>query len=198
MHRSQFILIGSAVLAAGGYGLAGCTTTPPTSASGTSENADKRRSINAGVDSTLARLYATATANGSRELVTKARGVLVFPSVIQAGFWVGGQYGEGALRVGGQTAGDYNTVGGSFGLQIGAQSKAIIFLFMTQDALDRFRNSDGWAVGADATVAVVKLSANGNIDTSTATAPVQAFVLTNAGLIAGVSLEGAKITRLSI
>jgi len=148
-----------AVLAAGGYGLAGCTTTPPTSASGTSENADKRRSINAGVDSTLARLYATATANGSRELVTKARGVLVFPSVIQAGFWVGGQYGEGALRVGGQTAGDYNTVGGSFGLQIGAQSKAIIFLFMTQDALDRFRNSDGWAVGADATVAVVKLSA---------------------------------------
>ncbi|KAE8753542.1 hypothetical protein FSO04_44595 [Paraburkholderia madseniana] len=102
------------------------------------------------------------------------------------------------MRVGGQTVGYYSTAGGSFGLQIGAQSKAIIFLFMTQDALDRFRNSDGWAVGADATVAVVKVGANGNIDTSTATAPVQALVLTNAGLMAGVSPEGTKVTRLRI
>jgi lipid-binding SYLF domain-containing protein len=69
---------------------------------------------------------------------------------------------------------------------------------MTQDALDRFRNSDGWAVGIDATVAAVKVGANGNIDTSSATAPVQAFVLTNAGLRAGVSLEGTKVTRLRI
>lgn len=185
----------SSVLASG-LGVAGCTTTPPKTASGTSGNADKRRSINADIDSTLARLYSTA--NGSRELVAKARGVLVFPSVIQAGFWIGGQYGEGALRVGGQTAGYYSTAGGSFGLQIGAQSKAIIFLFMTQDALDRFRNSEGWAAGVDATVAVVKIGANGNVDTSTATAPVEAFVLTNAGLMTGVSLEGTKVTRLKI
>ncbi|CAE6815785.1 hypothetical protein R75461_05862 [Paraburkholderia nemoris] len=196
MRRRQFILTTSTMLATGGTVLAGCTTTPPKSGSETSENAGKRRSINADVDATLARLYTTAS--GSRELVSKARGILVFPSVIQAGFWIGGQYGEGALRVGGQTAGYYSTAGGSFGLQIGAQSKAIIFLFMTEDALDRFRNSDGWAVGADATVAVVKVGANGNIDTSTATAPVQAFVLTNAGLMAGVSLEGTKVTRLKI
>lgn len=196
MHRRKFIISASAALASSGFGLAGCTTTPPRSGASTSENADKRRSINADVDSTLARLYTTAS--GSRELVGKARGVLVFPSVIQAGFWIGGQYGEGALRVGGQTTGYYSTAGGSFGLQIGAQSKAIIFLFMTQDALDRFRNSDGWAAGADATVAAVKVGANGNIDTSTATAPVQAFVLTNAGLMAGVSLEGTKVTRLKI
>lgn len=196
MRRREFILTTSVALTASGLGLAGCTTTPPTSAPDTSQNADKRRSINAAVDSTLARLYTTA--NGSRELVAKARGVLVFPSVIQVGFWIGGQYGEGALRVGAQTAGYYSTAGGSFGLQIGAQSKAIIFLFMTQDALDRFRNSDGWAVGADATVALVKIGANGNIDTSTATAPVQAFVLTNAGLMAGVSLQGSKITRVRI
>ena len=102
------------------------------------------------------------------------------------------------MRVGGQTAGYYSTASGSFGLQIGAQSKAIIFLFMTQDALDRFRNSEGRAAGVDATVAVVEVGANGNIDTSTATAPVQAFVLTNAGLMAGVSLEGTKVTRLKI
>jgi len=196
MRRRQFILTTGAALAVSGLGVAGCTTTPPKSASGTSGNADKRRSISADIDSTLARLYSTA--NGSRELVAKARGVLVFPSVIQAGFWIGGQYGEGALRVGGQTTGYYSTAGGSFGLQIGAQSKAIIFLFMTQDALDRFRNSDGWAAGVDATVALVKIGANGNVDTSTATAPVEAFVLTNAGLMAGVSLEGTKVTRLKI
>ena len=196
MHRRNFILTASAALASTGFGLAACTTTPPRSGVNNSENVDERRSINADVDSTVARLYTTV--NGSRELVAKARGMLIFPSVIQAGFWIGGQYGEGALRVGGQTAGYYSTAGGSFGLQIGAQSKAIIFLFMTQDALDRFRNSDGWAAGADATVAAVKVGANGNIDTSTATAPVQAFVLTNAGLMAGVSLEGTKVTRLKI
>jgi lipid-binding SYLF domain-containing protein len=196
MRRRQFILTTGATLAVSGLGLPACTTTSPKSASGTSENADKRRSINADVDSTLAHLYSTAS--GSRELAAKARGVLVFPSVIQAGFWIGGQYGEGALRIGGQTTGYYSTAGGSFGLQIGAQSKAIIFLFMTQDALDRFRNSEGWAAGVDATVAVVKVGANGNIDSSTATAPVQAFVLTNAGLMAGVSLEGTKVTRLKI
>jgi lipid-binding SYLF domain-containing protein len=196
MDRRQFILTTSAVLAGSGMGLAGCTTTPPRSGSASSEDAGKRRSINADVDSTLARLHTTA--NGSRELVAKARGVLVFPAVIQAGFWIGGQYGEGALRVGGQTAGYCSTAGGSFGLQIGAQSKAIIFLFMTQDALDRFRNSEGWAAGVDATVAAVKIGANGNVDTSTATAPVEAFVLTNAGLMAGVSLEGTKVTRLRI
>jgi lipid-binding SYLF domain-containing protein len=193
MRRRQFILTSSATLAASSLGLTGCTTT---SASKASDNADKHQSINAGVDPTLARLYTTV--NGSHELVSKARGVLVFPSVIQAGFWIGGRYGEGALRVGGQTAGYYSTAGGSFGQQIGGQSKSIVYLFMTQDALERFRNSEGWAVGADATVAVVKVGANGNIDTSTATAPVQAFVLTNAGLMAGVSLENTKITRLRI
>ncbi|HEY1213509.1 MAG TPA: YSC84-related protein [Bryobacteraceae bacterium] len=124
--------------------------------------------------------------------------MLVFPSVISAGFWVGGEYGEGALRVGGKTTGYYSTVAGSFGLQIGAQSEAIIFLFMTQEALDKIRNSEGWAVGVDATVAALKIGANGNLDTSTATAPVQAFVLTNAGLMAGVSLEGTKVSRLKL
>ena len=196
MQRRHFILTAGAALAVGSFGIAGCTTTPPGSASNTSGNADKRRSINASVDGTLSRLYSSVS--GSHELVDKARGVLVFPSVIQAGFWVGGQYGDGALRVGGHTVGYYSTAAGSFGLQIGAQSKAIVFLFMTQEALDRFRNSQGWAVGGDATVALVNVGANGNVDSSTATAPIEAFVMTNAGLMAGVSLEGTKVTRLDI
>ncbi|BAN26236.1 putative lipoprotein [Caballeronia insecticola] len=170
-----------------------CTTTGPSSGENAAATADSRRAIDASVDSTLQRLYASVS--GSRELVGKAHGVLVFPRVIAAGFWLGAQYGEGALRVDGRTDGYYDLVGGSFGLQIGAQSKALIFVFLTDDALAQFKRRDGWAAGTDATVAVLKLGANGQLDTTTATSPVDVFVLTNAGLMAGVSLEGTKITR---
>ncbi|NML31256.1 BPSL1445 family SYLF domain-containing lipoprotein [Paraburkholderia antibiotica] len=196
MQRRHFMLKTTAALAFGSLALAGCTTTGPDSHDTPSTNASKRQSIDASVDGTLSKLFTTVP--GSRELVSKARGVLVFPSVLQAGFIVGGQYGEGALRVGGSTVGYYSTISGSFGLQAGAQSKAIIFLFMTQDSLDKFRNTDGWSAGADASVALVKVGANGAIDTNTATAPVQVFVMTNAGLMGDVSLQGTKVSRLKI
>lgn len=196
MRRRQFLLNTSAALAGGSLALAGCTTTGFGSRNSAAQNAAKRSQIDADVDATLARLFNTV--DGSRELIGRSRGVLVFPSVIQAAFWVGGQYGTGALRVDGRTAGYYSTTGGSFGLQIGAQSKAIIFAFMTQEALDHFVNSQGWSAGADATVALATVGANGKIDTSTATSPVEAFVLTNAGLMAGVSLDGTKVSRLVI
>ncbi|RFU44770.1 YSC84-related protein [Paraburkholderia sp. DHOC27] len=174
---------------------AGCTTSSGSSDSAATDMS-KRQSIDASVDGTMSKLYSSV--KGSRELVSKARGVLVFPSVLQVGFIVGGQYGEGSLRVAGTTAGYYSTVSGSFGLQAGAQSKAIIFLFMTQDALDDFRNSKGWSAGGDASVALVKMGANGAVDTTTATAPVEVFVLTNGGLMADVSLAGTKVSRLNI
>jgi len=174
--------------------LAGCTTTGPASAG--SDPEAHRHNIDASVDETLARLYSTV--HGSHELVEKARGVLVFPSVLAAGFWVGGQFGEGALRVRGTTAGYYSTTSASIGLQIGAQSKAIIFLFMSDHALADFRNSQGWSAGGDASVAVLQMGANGNVDTSTATAPILAFVLTNGGLMANLSLEGTKVSRLAL
>ncbi|HEY2605621.1 YSC84-related protein [Paraburkholderia sp. RL18-103-BIB-C] len=197
MQRRNFMLKTTTALAFGGLALAGCTTTSRSSNNATpTTDASKRQSIDAAVDGTLSRLFTTV--NGSRELVSKARGVLVFPSVLQAGFVVGGQYGEGALRVAGTSVGYYSTVSGSFGLQAGAQSKAIIFLFMTQDSLDKFRNADGWSVGGDASVALVKVGANGTIDTTTATAPVQVFVLTNAGLMGDLSLQGTKVSRLKI
>ncbi|MCA3847606.1 MAG: hypothetical protein IOB09_24785, partial [Burkholderia sp.] len=175
--------------------LAGCTTTPdkPENAS---TSASKRQSIDASVNATLSRLYSTVP--GSRELVAKSRGTLVFPNVLQAGFIVGGQSGNGSLRVGGSTVGYYNTSSLSVGLQAGAQSKAIVFLFMTQDALDSFRKSEGWAAGADASVAVVKVGANGAVDTTTATAPVEVLVLTNAGLMGDLSVNGTKVTKLNI
>lgn len=195
MQRRNFVLKVATAVAVGSLALAGCTMTPASHETGATDMA-KRHSIDANVDATLTRLYATV--GGSRELVGKARGVLVFPSVLQAGLIVGGQYGEGSLRVGGSTVGYYSTVSGSLGLTAGAQSKAIIFLFMTQDSLDKFRSSDGWSAGADASVALVQVGANGQIDTTTATAPVQVIVLTNAGLMGDVSVAGTKVTRLHI
>ncbi|MPV55378.1 hypothetical protein CFB46_13870 [Burkholderia sp. HI2761] len=195
MQKRNLVLKAAAALIVGSLALTGCTTTPdkPDNAA---TNASKRQSIDASVDATLSRMYSTV--KGSRELVAKSRGVLVFPEVLQAGFIVGGQSGNGALRVGGSTVGYYNTSSLSVGLQAGAQSKAIVFLFMTQQALDEFRNSDGWAAGAGASVALVKMGANGAVDSNTATAPIQVVVLTNAGLMGDVSINGTKVTKLKI
>lgn len=195
MQARRFILKTSVAVALAGVALAGCTTTgnnPPTAQS----NDARRQSIDASVDGTMSRLFQTVP--GSRELVGKARGVLVFPSVVQAGIVVGGEHGDGALRVGGSTVGYYSTTGASVGATLGMQSKAVVYLFMTQDALDKFRNSDGWSAGGDASVAIVKVGANGSVDTTTATKPVEVFVLTNSGLIGDLSLGGNKITRLKL
>ena len=195
MQKRNLVLKAAAALIVGSLALTGCTTTPdkPDNAA---TNASKRQAIDSSVDATLSRMYSTV--KGSRELVAKSRGVLVFPNVLQAGLIVGGQSGNGALRVGGSTVGYYNTSSLSVGLQAGAQSKAIVFLFMTQQALDEFRGSDGWAAGAGASVALVKMGANGAVDSNTATAPIQVIVLTNAGLMGDVSINGTKVTKLKI
>ncbi|KVM53913.1 hypothetical protein WJ58_18635 [Burkholderia ubonensis] len=193
--RKTLVIQAAAAVMVGSLTLAGCTTTPDKSPPAAA-SASKRESIDASVNATLSRLYSTVP--GSRELVAKSRGILVFPNVLQAGLIVGGQSGNGALRVGGSTIGYYNTSSLSVGLQAGAQSKAIVFLFMTQDALDSFRKTDGWSAGADASVAVVKVGANGAVDTNTATAPVQVLVLTNAGLMGDLSVNGTKVTKLNL
>jgi lipid-binding SYLF domain-containing protein len=193
MQRRHFLI--SAIAAAVSTVFAGCTTTSGSGESAATDMA-QRQSLDASVDGALSRLYTSV--KGSRELVSKAQGVLVFPNVLQAGFIIGGQHGDGALRVGGGTVGYYSTTSGSIGLTAGAQSKAIIFLFMTSDALSQFRNSKGWTVAGDASVALVKVGANGTIDSTTATAPVEVIVMTNAGLMADVSLAGTKVTPLKI
>jgi lipid-binding SYLF domain-containing protein len=180
-------------LAVCGVALVGCTTTRPTDrASGTSS----RASIDAQVDASLSKLYDSVP--GSRELVTRSRGVLVFPAVVGASLGIGAEYGRGALRVGGRTQAYYSTTAGSIGFQAGAQSKAVIYVFTTQESLDRFRNSKGWTVGADATVAAATIGANGSIDTATFRQPVISFVMTNLGLEAGVSVQGAKVTEIQL
>ena len=156
----------------------------------------KRMEIDAKVDSTLSRLYTQA--KGSKELADKSRGILIFPDIKAAAFVVGGEYGEGALRVGGKTAEYYKTTAGSFGFAAGAQSKSLVMMFMTQAALDKFRTSNGWTAGVDAAVAVMKVGADAQIDTTTVTAPVVAFAMTNAGLMANLSIEGTKFSKLDL
>ncbi|AVQ81279.1 MULTISPECIES: BPSL1445 family SYLF domain-containing lipoprotein [Variovorax] len=183
----------SSAVALASIAFVGCTTTKPQDqASSTSS----RTSIDAQVDASLSKLYDSV--KGSRELVARSSGVLVFPAVVGASMGVGAEYGRGALRVNGRTQSYYSTTSGSLGFQAGAQSKAVVYVFTTQAALDKFRNSKGWTAGADATVAVATIGANGSVDTNTLRQPVVGFVMTNVGLEAGVSLSGAKITEIQL
>jgi len=156
----------------------------------------KRQQIDADSRGALSHLYAST--RGSRELVAKSRGVLVFPSVLAGGIGIGGQYGEGELLVDGKPVAFYSTSGLSLGAQLGAQSKAIVILFLTQDALDRFLASNGWTAGVDASVALLKVGATGEIDTQTAATSVIGFVLTNSGLMFDASIAGTKVSRIAL
>ncbi|SDO84756.1 Lipid-binding SYLF domain-containing protein [Ralstonia sp. 25mfcol4.1] len=195
MDRRQFVtrVAGSGLLVATAAFAAGCTTT------GTKAGTDaaaQRREIDAGVDGALNRLYSSV--KSAQELGNRAQGILVFPRVLSGGLVIGGEYGDGALRSKGATHGYYRTIAGSIGLTAGGQSRSVIIMFMTPEAYDKFVQSKGWTVGADASVALAKVGANGTIDTVTAQQPVIAFVQTNAGAMVDVSLNGAKISKLDI
>ncbi len=171
---------------------AGCTTTPNV-ATDTSMEA-KRSSLDADADAALQNLATQVPS--SRELVRQAHGVLIFPSVISAGLVVGGSHGRGVLRSGTTTTGYYNVTGASVGLLAGADSKAVFVLFMTQDALDRFVASHGWTAGVDASVTLLKVGADGSVTTQTVQQPIVGFAMSNAGLMANVSLEGMKFSHV--
>ncbi len=133
---------------------------------------------------------------GGAEFLNTANGVLVFPDVIKAGLVVGGEYGEGALRIGGKSVAYYNIASASFGLQIGAQQYAIVMVFLNDDALQKFRDSKGWEAGVDGSVAIAEWGAGKDINTQNFKDPIVGFVLGNKGLMVGISLEGSKITKL--
>src|SRR6266850_1786164 len=146
--------------------------------------------INAGVNATLDRMYRLIP--GTRALAAKAAGILVFPTVVKAGMGIGGEYGEGAMRVGGKTTGYYNTIAASVGFQLGAQAKSVVIMFMAPDALAGFHRMDGWKVGVDGSVALITVGAGGSIDTDKITSPIIGFILDNKGLMYNLTLEGSK------
>lgn len=134
--------------------------------------------------------------DGADDFLASAKGVLVFPAVYKAGIGIGGEYGQGALRIGGKTVDYYNTVAGSIGFQLGAQAKTVIIVFMQDKALDKFRASQGWEAGVDGSVALVELGAGGSLDTTNIKDPIVGFVFANRGLMYNLTLEGSKITKL--
>lgn len=150
--------------------------------------------INIKVDSALQR-FKKEVSGGSRFL-NNAKGVLVFPDVIKAGFGIGGEYGEGALRIGGKTVDYYNTAAASIGFQLGGQIKTVVIVFLKQSALNQFRQSDGWKVGVDGSVAIVEWGVGEDINTLDVNDPVVGFVFGNKGLMYNLTIEGSKITRL--
>jgi lipid-binding SYLF domain-containing protein len=133
---------------------------------------------------------------GGKELLQKAKGVLVLPGVFKVGLIVGGEYGEGALRIGRKTVDYYSITAGSFGLQIGGQKKNVIICFMKEGALKSFRASAGWKVGADGSVAAINVGAGASIDTTQVQETIISVIFGQKGLMVNATIEGAKLTRI--
>ena len=146
------------------------------------------------VQEALAKLYAHSQT--AKDFGAVAKGILVFPDVYKAGFIVGGQFGEGALLKNGKTAGYYNTVEASYGLQAGLQSFGYVLFFMQDEALAYLDNSKGWELGVGPSLVVVDKGFAGSMTTTTAKDDIYAFFFDQKGLMAGLGLKGSKITRI--
>ncbi len=133
---------------------------------------------------------------GAKELQGKAKAVLVFPDIVKGGFIIGGQYGEGALLKNGRTVGYYNTVAASYGLQVGVQSFGYALFFMTDEDLDYLEGSDGWEIGSGPSVVIADSGMAKSLSTTTAQEGVFAFFFSQRGLMAGLGLQGTKITQI--
>jgi len=142
-------------------------------------------------------LYFNTITPENKVLGDKAAGVLVFPRVTKGGVGVAGEFGEGVLQVNGKTVGYYKVGAASVGLTLGLAKHSEIIMFMTQDSLDKFTSSDGWSIGADAGVTVVSTGASGSYDTQTQQKPILGFVFAEKGLIADLSFEGSKISKIN-
>jgi len=150
--------------------------------------------INADANRTLKRFYKEV--NGAKEITSSAKALLVMSGVTKAGFFVGGEYGQGVLRIKGKSKGYYNLVAGSYGFTFGAEQMDIIIVFMTEEALRQFREIDGWEVGVTGNVAMIDVGGGKRLDTTSLKDPVVAFVFGAKGLMVDVSLKGAKFTKI--
>lgn len=156
--------------------------------------ADSAAEIDAAVDEAIQTFKQDV--NGAEVFLNQSAGYLVFPRVIKVGIGIGGETGEGALRVDGATVDYYRTVAGSIGFQLGAQAKAIVIAFMTAESLNGFRESSGWKVGVDGSVAIIDIGAGKTIDSTNIKDPVVGFIFDSKGLMYNLTLEGSKFTKL--
>jgi lipid-binding SYLF domain-containing protein len=156
--------------------------------------ADTAAEIDRDVDASLDKLYSREPA--AKALSEKAKGILIFPGIVKGGLIIGGQYGEGALRVNGKTAGFFNTVAASYGLQAGVQKFGYALFFMTDSALKYLESSDGWEIGVGPSIVIVDEGIAKSLTTTTAKSEIYAFFFDQKGLMAGIGLQGTKITRI--
>ncbi|HZW36934.1 MAG: YSC84-related protein [Deltaproteobacteria bacterium] len=157
--------------------------------------ADTAAEIDKEVELALQKLYAASPA--AVKLSTVSKGILVFPDVIKAGLIVGGHYGKGALLVDGKTAGYYNSVAASYGLQAGAQSFSYALFLMTDKAIGYLDKSGGWEIGVGPSVVIVDAGLAKSLTTTTAKEDIYAFIFGQKGLMAGIGLQGSKITKIT-
>lgn len=173
--------------------LGGCQTTE--FGGGASPNLSSANQIDRDVTQALNKLYADQPA--ARSLAQSARGILVFPDIVKGGFMFGAHYGTGALRKGNRSVGYYNSIAASYGLQAGVQTFGYVLMFMTQSALDYVDQSNGWEVGVGPSIVVVDAGMGKSLTTTTGKADVYAFIFDQKGLMAGLGLQGSKITKIN-
>ena len=167
-------------------GVTAAPVTPAAAATAANINKDADQAL-----ATLTKNHEIASA-----IAAKARAVLIFPNIVKAGLGFGGSYGEGVLRQGGKSVAYYNSVSGSFGLQIGAQTYGYIVFLMNDGAVKYLRESKGWEIGVGPTVVVVNEGVAKNLSSTTLQDDAYAFIFGQQGLMAGVSIEGSKVSRI--
>jgi lipid-binding SYLF domain-containing protein len=158
--------------------------------------ADKAKELDAAADAALDRFYKQV--KDGKEVAEKAKGLLIMPSVKKGALIIGGEYGRGVLRIGGKTVDYYSMMSGSVGFQIGGEAKDIIIAFNSSDALKKFRDSKGWEAGVDGNVALISKGAGESTVTAMAKDPIVAYVFDVKGLMADMSIKGAKFNKLEL
>jgi lipid-binding SYLF domain-containing protein len=184
----------AALLATVALGAAACTGETTRTAGSATEGSDRAR-IDSNVSAAIDDLYARNPSVA--ELAHEAEAILVFPNVTTGGFGIGGSYGTGAMRENGVTTAYYNLIAASFGFQAGAQTFSQAYFFNTQEALDTFRETQGFEAGVGATAVAADFGADGSITTSTLQEPVVVVTWGQQGLMAGATVEGVKMTEIN-
>ncbi len=170
--------------------------TVPSLMNTTMAHAASKAEINKDVDAALKKLYDSTPL--AKMLSKQAKGILVFPSIVKGGLIIGGQFGDGALREQGRTTGYYRSVALSYGLQAGAQTFGYALFFMNKEALDYLSKSGGWEIGVGPTIVVVDKGAAKSLTTTTAKDDIYAFFFDQRGLMAGLGLQGTKISKMEL
>ena len=153
------------------------------------------REIDSKATTALTALYKTTPE--AKNLAAKAKAILIFPDIVKAGFMVGGQFGDGALRKGGKTVGYYRSLAASYGFQAGAQSFSYVLFFMDNESLTYLDRSDGWELGTGPSIVVLDKGFAKSLSTTTMKKGAYAFIFGQKGLMGGVGLQGSKITRIT-